>query len=138
MQSILLGVWDRQIIKYLKDTAHLGHQLHEDVKCNRWDQLYALEGCISQQLPFDEQKARYNTLQLILQDDGCSLITPVSGQHLPACGYHLIPGRQREAAGDASSQGYERLSFQFQQGFYVTGVGCLLLFSLLFQEHFCG
>lgn len=49
------------------------------MKCNRWDQLCAFEGYISQQLLFDEQKAPYNALQLILQDAGCPPITPVSG-----------------------------------------------------------
>lgn len=45
--SILLGVWDREIINYSKDTACLDNKVHVDVKCNRWGQLYALEGYIS-------------------------------------------------------------------------------------------
>lgn len=47
MQSILLGVWDREIINYSEDTACLDNKVHVDVKCNRWGQLYALEGYIS-------------------------------------------------------------------------------------------
>lgn len=79
MQSILLRGWDREMVNYSKVTACLDTKVHVDVKCNRWSQLYALEGSMSQQLLFDEQKAQYNTLQLILQDGGCPLITPVSG-----------------------------------------------------------
>lgn len=109
----------------LQQRHSLASKVHLDVKCSRWGQLYAPEGYISQQLLSDEQKAEYSTLQQILQDTVCPLITPVSGSIAISISSTISPQGARENLLDLPPfQAMNSYLPRFIQLFNVSGVRC--------------